>query len=195
MFYMGMLTIDEPTMANVKLRVPNLVIKEIYWEYIYKKVNRILGDTVDIYSITKVTQTMAQTGNPKAFLEYAYDKVIQYISNRDLIKMEEKHIKMIFLSFLTMNQVYIPYSELELNKGYSDIVLVPDTRYGVQNSQIWELKYIKEKEDPQEKIKEAKKQIKRYEQDEKFQRLAQGTDIYKYIILAYKDRIEILDQT
>src|SRR6056297_3034953 len=57
MFYMGMLTIDEPIMANVKLRVPNLVIKEIYWEYIYKKVNRILGDTVDIYSITKVTQT------------------------------------------------------------------------------------------------------------------------------------------
>ncbi|MFW6262917.1 MAG: AAA family ATPase [Thermotogota bacterium] len=195
MFYMGMLTIDEPIMANVKLRVPNLVIREIYWEYIYKKVNRILGDTVDIYSITKVTQTMAQTGNPKAFLEYAYDKVIQYISNRDLIKMEEKHIKMIFLSFLTMNQVYIPYSELEMNKGYSDIVLVPDTRYGVKNSQIWELKYIKDKEDPQEKIKEAKKQIKKYEQDEKFQRLAAGTDIYKTIILAYKDKIELLDQT
>ena len=78
--------------------------------------------------------------------------------------------------------------------GYSDIVLVPDTRYGVKNSQIWELKYIKEKEDPQEKIKEAKEQIKRYEQDEKFQRLAAGTTIFKYIILAYKDRIEILEQ-
>jgi len=112
-----------------------------------------------------------------------------------LIKMEEKHIKMIFLSFLTMNQVYIPYSELEMNKGYSDIVLVPDTRYGVKNSQIWELKYIKEKEDPKEKIKEAKKQIKKYEQDEKFQRLAAGTDIYKTIILAYKDKIELIDQT
>jgi hypothetical protein len=189
---MGMLTIDEPIMANVKLRVPNLVIKEIYWEYIYKKVNRTLGDTIDIYSITKVTQTMAQTGNPKAFIEYAYDKVIKYISNRDLIKMEEKHIKMIFLSFLTMNQVYIPYSELEMNKGYSDIVLVPDTRYGVKNSQIWELKYIKENEDPEQKIKDAQEQIKRYEKDEKFLRLAEGTKIYKYIVLAYKDRVEIV---
>ena len=90
---------------------PNLVIKEIYWQYIYRKVNRVLGDTVDIYSITKVTQILAETGNPKAFIEYAFDKVIQYISNRDLIKMEEKHIKMIFLSFLSMNEIYIPYSE------------------------------------------------------------------------------------
>src|SRR6056297_3160612 len=194
MFYMGMLTIDEPILANVKLRVPSLVIKEIYWQYIYRKVNRVLGDTVDIYSITKVTQTLAETGNPKEFIEYSYDKVIQYISNRDLIQMEEKHIKMIFLSFLSMNEIYIPYSELEMNKGYSDIVLVPDTRYNVKNSQIWELKYIKETEDPKEKIKEAKEQIKKYEQDPKFQRLANGTDIYKYIILAYKDRIEILDQ-
>src|SRR6056297_1235097 len=194
MFYMGMLTIDESILANVKLRVPNLVIKEIYWQYIYRKVNRVLGDTVDIYSITKVTQILAETGNPKAFIEYAYDKVVQYISNRDLIKMEEKHIKMIFLSFLSMNEIYIPYSELEMNKGYSDIVLVPDTRYNVKNSQIWELKYIKDKEDPQEKIKDAKKQIKRYEQDPKFQRLAAGTTIYKHIILAYKDRVEILEQ-
>jgi len=194
MFYMGMLTIDEPILANVKLRVPNLVIKEIYWQYIYRKVNRVLGDTVDIYSITKVTQILAETGNPKAFIEYAYDKVMQYISNRDLIKFEEKHIKMIFLSFLSMNEIYIPYSELEMNKGYSDIVLVPDSRYNIKNSQIWELKYIKDKEDPKEKIKEATEQIKRYEQDEKFQRLAAGTKIYKYIILAYKDRVEILEE-
>jgi hypothetical protein len=174
MFYMGMLTIDKPIMANVKFRIPNLVIKEIYWEYIYKKVNRTLGDSIDIYSITKVTQTMAETGNPKEFLEYAYDKVIQYIS------------KMIPLAFLAMNHIYIPYS---------DILLVPDSRYGVKNSQIWELKYIKDKENPAEKIKEAKKQIKKYEQDEKFLRLTQGTDIYKYIILAYKDKIEIMDQS
>src|SRR6056297_1253486 len=58
MHYMGMLTIDEAILANVKLRVPNLVIKEIYWQYIYRKVNRTLGDSVDIYSITKVTQIL-----------------------------------------------------------------------------------------------------------------------------------------
>jgi len=120
---------------------------------------------------------------------------------------------MIMMSFLSITQAYIPYSEPEMGDflkdkkvprsfeetklhmaGYSDIVLVPDTRYGVKNSQILELKYIKDKEDPKEKIKEATEQIKRYEQDEKFQRLAAGTKIYKYIILAYKDRVEILEE-
>jgi hypothetical protein len=65
-------------------------------------------------------------------------------------------------------------------------------RYGVKNSQIWELKYIKENEDPEQKIKDAQEQIKRYEKDEKFLRLAEGTKIYKYIVLAYKDRVEII---
>ncbi|MEA1884205.1 MAG: PD-(D/E)XK nuclease domain-containing protein [Thermotogota bacterium] len=74
------------------------------------------------------------------------------------------------------------------------MVLVPDTRYDVKNSQIWELKYIKDNEDPQEKIKVAKEQIKRYEQDQKFQRLTKGTTIHKHIILAHKDRVEILEE-
>ncbi|MEA1883785.1 MAG: PD-(D/E)XK nuclease domain-containing protein, partial [Thermotogota bacterium] len=134
------------------------------------------------------------TGEAAPFIEYTYNQVLPYLSNRDLIKLEEKHLKMILMSFLSITQAYIPYSEIEMHKGYSDIVLIPDTRYEVTNSQIWELKYIKDKEDPQEKIKEAKDQIKKYEQDQKFQRLAGGTDIYKYIILAYKDRVEILEQ-
>jgi len=63
----------------------------------------------------------------------------------------------------------------------------------VKNSQIWELKYIKEKENPESKIKEAKEQIKRYEKDEKFLRLSEGTQVFRYILLAYKDRMEILE--
>jgi len=194
MYYMGLLTIKEKDIDEVILKIPNLVVKKLFYEYIRERYE----DTFDDYMVTTTIKdrlrTMVKTGEAVPFIEYTYNQVIQYISNRDLIKLEEKHIKMIMMSFLSITQAYIPYSELEMNKGYSDIVLVPDTRYGVKNSQIWELKYIKEKEDPQEKIKEAKEQIKRYEQDEKFQRLAAGTTIFKYIILAYKDRIEILEQ-
>ena len=194
MYYMGLLTIKEKDIDEVILKIPNLVVKKLFYEYIRERYE----DTFDDYMVTTTIKdrlrTMVKTGEAVPFIEYTYNQVIQYISNRDLIKLEEKHIKMIMMSFLSITQAYIPYSELEMNKGYSDIVLVPDTRYGVKNSQIWELKYIKEKEDPQEKIEEAKEQIKRYEQDEKFQRLAAGTTIFKYIILAYKDRIEILEQ-
>jgi len=194
MYYMGLLTIKEKDIDEVILKIPNLVVKKLFYEYIRERYE----DTFDDYMVTTTIKdrlrTMVKTGEAAPFIEYTYNQVIQYISNRDLIKLEEKHIKMILMSFLSITQAYIPYSELEMNKGYADIVLVPDTRYNVQNSQIWELKYIKENEDPKEKIEQAKEQIKRYEQDTKFQRLAAGTTIFKTIILAYKDRIEILKQ-
>jgi hypothetical protein len=124
---------------------------------------------------------------------YTYDKVLKYISNRDLIGLEEKHMKMIFLSFLSINNVYIPYSEIELNHGYSDIILYPDSRYSVKNSQIWELKYVKKDEMPDKKINEAKEQLKRYEQDEKFIRLASDTKLFKYIIVGTFNGVEIIE--
>jgi hypothetical protein len=195
MYYMGLLTIKEPVLAMVKLKVPNLVIKELYWEYFYQKIRMELDDTLNIETIGKGLIKLATTGNPDDFVHYTYDKVLKYMSNRDLIQMDEKHLKMIFLSFLSVNMTYIPYSELELNGGYSDIVLYPDTRYGVKNSQIWELKFLKKSNDREDKLKEAREQIKRYETDEKFLRLAEGTQLYKYIILGSKDGVEIVDES
>jgi hypothetical protein len=194
MYYMGLLTIKEPVLAMVKLKVPNLVIKELYWEYFYQKIRMALNDTLNIETIGKGLIKLATEGNPDDFVHYTYDKVLKYMSNRDLIQMDEKHLKMIFLSFLSVNMTYIPYSELELNGGYSDIVLYPDTRYGVKNSQIWELKFLKKADDRETKLKEAREQIKRYETDEKFLRLAEGTQLYKYIILGSKDGVEIVNE-
>jgi hypothetical protein len=194
MYYMGMLTIKEPMLMGVKLKIPNLVIKELYWEYLYEKINTQLGNVISMGDIIQSLEMMAKSGDPSDFIHYTYDKVLKYISNRDLMGMEEKHIKMIFLSFLSVNNIYIPYSELELNGGYSDIVLYPDSRYGVQNSHIWELKFLKKCETRQEKLNEAREQIKRYEKDEKFLRLARGTRLYKYIIVGTKDDVEIIPQ-
>jgi hypothetical protein len=194
MYYMGLLTIKEPVQALVKLKVPNLVIKELYWNYLYEKIQTELNEPLDVEQIGQSLQTMSQTGDITDFVTYTYDKVLKYISNRDLMGMEEKHIKMIFLSFLSVNNIYIPYSELELNGGYSDIVLYPDSRYGVQNSHIWELKFLKKNENREKKIQEAREQILKYEWDEKFMRLAKDTKLFKYIILGTKDGVEILSQ-
>jgi hypothetical protein len=194
MYYMGMLTIKEPMLMGVKLKIPNLVIKELYWEYLYEKINTQLGNVISMGDIIQSLEMMAKSGDPSDFIHYTYDKVLKYISNRDLMGMEEKHIKMIFLSFLSVNNIYIPYSELELNGGYSDIVLYPDSRYGVKNSHIWELKFLKKNENREKKIQEAGEQILKYERDEKFMRLAKDTKLFKYIILGTKDGVEILSQ-
>jgi len=194
MFYMGMLTIKEPLQTMVKLIVPNLVIQELYWEYLYNKINDELEGVLNIENIGKTLVEFSETGDPTHFIQYSYDKVRQYLSNRDLIGMEEKHIKMIFLSFLSINNLYIPYSELEMNGGYSDLVLYPDSRYNVKNSHIWEIKYLKKGDNREAKIKEASEQIARYENDDQFKRLSAGTTLYKYIILCSKEKVEVIDR-
>ena len=99
------------------------------------------------------------------------------------------------LDFSKSEKVLGSFKETKLHmEGYSDIVLYPDSRYGVQNSQIWELKYLKKNENRQKKIQEAREQILKYERDEKFMRLAKGTKLFKYIILGTKDGVEILDE-
>ena len=37
LFYMGMLTIKESFLGNITLKVPNVAMKEIYWEYFRRK--------------------------------------------------------------------------------------------------------------------------------------------------------------
>ena len=37
LFYMGMLTIKESFLGNITLKVPNVAMREIYWEYFRRK--------------------------------------------------------------------------------------------------------------------------------------------------------------
>lgn len=77
MYYMGLLTIKEPVLAMVKLKVPNLVIKELYWEYFYQKIRMELDDTLNIETIGQGLIKLAMEGNPDDFVHYTYDKVLQ----------------------------------------------------------------------------------------------------------------------
>ncbi|OFI05003.1 hypothetical protein CLOACE_19720 [Clostridium acetireducens DSM 10703] len=47
-------------------------------------------------------------------------KILEDLSNRDLMQMDEKHIKMIFLTLLGIDSTYFIQSEAENNKGYVD---------------------------------------------------------------------------
>jgi len=70
--------------------------------------------------------------------------------------------------------------------------LVPDTRYPIHNSQIWELKVVKQGEDAGAKVAEARKQVARYLQDSAFLRSSQGTQVKSFVLLARREGVEIL---
>jgi len=127
-------------------------------------------------------ERMAYQGDIEPFIRFVHEKVIRELSNRDFIRFDEKYIKAILLTYLSMLDLYIPISEIEMNFGYADIVLMVDPKNpDVPYSYITELKYIK-KEDATEnviqaKIEQASAQVKKYYADKKITRLMQNTEI------------------
>lgn len=156
LFYMGMLTIKESFLGNITLKIPNIAMKEVYWEYFRRKLSDIAKLNIDNVRINKAIKEMAIYGECNLFIEYLKE-FLDNLSNRDLIKFDEKYIKVILLSIF-MNNVYIANSEYEVEEGYIDVLLSKNKAFEESIKYEWmiELKYIKEKD--KNTLEEIKKQ-------------------------------------
>ncbi|NOH15393.1 ATP-binding protein [Clostridium cochlearium] len=163
LFYLGMLTIKGQGISGTILRVPNYVIKTIYWEQYFQRMN--LEYNLQIKDVRDAITEMRAYGSIE-LLAKIIGEILEDLSNRDLMQMDEKHIKMMFLTLLGIDSTYFIQSEAENNKGYVDIMLKRKIQYKDITKFQWiiELKYIKESErNTLEKVKEeGLKQLKGY---------------------------------
>jgi hypothetical protein len=168
LFYMGFLTIEKAEYhRQVKLVIPNYVIKIVLWEYF----GRMLQDTTGINyhlvnELHEAILEMASRGKIEPFVDFIGEK-IRGISFRDTL--DEQFIKGILLVFLGLTDTYRVISEREVQNGYPDLLLKKGSVYGVDGPEVkfeWmlELKYIKKKNQKQlERVrKEAQDQLKEY---------------------------------
>lgn len=146
LFYMGMLTIKESFLGNITLKIPNIAMKEIYWEYFRRKLSETSNLNIDNAKVNRAIKEMAVSGKCNLFIEYL-EEFLDNLSNRDLIKFDEKYIKIILLSIF-MNNVFIENSEYEVEEGYIDVLLSKNKAFEESIKYEWmiELKYIKEKD-------------------------------------------------
>ncbi|HID0816836.1 ATP-binding protein [Clostridium botulinum] len=154
LFYLGMLTIKEQGPLGTVLKIPNYVIKTIYWEQYFQRINEDYN--IQIQKVRIAVNEMRMNGNIQPLVELV-DNTLEDLSNRDLIKMDEKNIKIMLLTLLGVDSTYFIKSEDENNKGYVDIMLKRKIQFKDITKFQWiiELKYIKEKErDTLEKVKE-----------------------------------------
>ena len=156
LFYMGMLTIKEAFLGSLTLRIPNIAMKEIYWEYFRRKLSETSNLNIDNVKVNRAIKEMAVSGKCNLFIEYL-EEFLDNLSNRDLIKFDEKYIKIILLSIF-MSNVYIANSEYEVEEGYIDVLLSKNKAFQDSIKYEWmiELKYIKEKD--KNTLEEIKKQ-------------------------------------
>ncbi|MDR3196648.1 MAG: PD-(D/E)XK nuclease domain-containing protein, partial [Planctomycetaceae bacterium] len=75
---------------------------------------------------------------------YVSTNVFSKLSDQDLQNFGEKDIKILLLSYLLLNDIYIPMSEYETVPGRVDIFLQRNPKFPqVKYEWIWELKYCK----------------------------------------------------
>lgn len=88
---------------------------------------------------------MQRKGDLAPFAGYL-ESVLAKLSNRDLLRFDEKHVKSIILALLNIEGTYLLESEWEAEGGYVDILLTSDARFEQWIDYEWviELKYLPE---------------------------------------------------
>ena len=177
LYYLGLVTIDKDRESGATLlKIPNYSVKTMYWEYmenIIKENNPQLAFSPDV--IYKDVVNMAIYDDYMPFFASFHKNFISQISNQDLENFSEKNIKFFLLSILFQTSYYLPISELENSKGYSDIYMQA-RKYlypKIKNDWVIELKYIKQSKSKIKKLIETKKQeaieqLKRYKTSNMF---------------------------
>ena len=163
LYYLGYLTISGELVGIPKLIIPNKVMKEIYASYFMQLIDKEAEFRIDSSTNQEILIQLAQEGRINKIVE-VLKIYLNNLSNRDLIKFDEKYIKLIFYCIAMNIKSYSVKSEMEVNRNYPDILLVPRDRKKGYKAIMVEFKYLKKDETAklEDKQKEAREQIERY---------------------------------
>ena len=189
LYYLGYLTIEDEVAGYPKLNIPNKVMKEIYSEYFLKILDEEENLKTDSTYYTQIGVEIALEGKIDKAIELL-QKYLKNLSNRDYIKFDEKYVKLIFYCIAMNLKIYIVKSEMEVEREYPDIVLIPRERNKGYNSVMIEFKYLKKEDEKQlsKQQEEAKKQIEKYSKTEEMKSLEK---LNKYTVVAVNDKIYV----
>ncbi|MDR2115928.1 MAG: ATP-binding protein [Planctomycetaceae bacterium] len=195
LFYMGLLTIKEPYLGELRLIIPNYSIQTTYWEYLRNLVkDRSPNITLNEKELKESIYAMAMEGTIEGFIDYVSQNAFSKLSDFDLQRFDEKYIKVLLLAYLLLNNIYIPMSEYETVPGRADIFLQRNPNFPqVQYEWVLELKYCKANAKKSEialKRKEGLEQLNQYLHSARLKNRSNLKSVL--IIFIGKDKYEIV---
>ncbi|QTR51938.1 AAA family ATPase [Thiothrix unzii] len=140
--YMGFVTIAGSTLTQTVFAIPNHVIRELYFQYFKVELERRNQIRIPDQAVLQAIETLALHDDIQPLIN-EMQGVLQLLSNRDFVKMDEKHVKTLLLTLLYQSPVYFIQSEREMNQRYPDILLLERSPYSVPHQHLIELKYAK----------------------------------------------------
>ena len=189
LFYLGYLTITGEKLGRAELKIPNNVMKEIYSDYFLKLIDQQAQMTIELKEYNEILEEMALEGRIDKIVEML-EKYLKNLSNRDFQRFDEKYVKLIFYSIAMNLKIYNVKSELEVEREYPDIVLIPKDRTKGYNAIMVEFKYLKKGEENklERKQKEAREQIEKYSSKQEMQDIEK---MNKYTIVVVNDKVYV----
>ena len=189
LFYLGYLTIGGQEFEMTELKIPNKVMKEIYTEYFMKILSNNTNMQITDSEYVEILREIAIEGKIEKLVGLA-QKYLENLSNRDYVKFDEKYVKLIFYCISMNFKVYRLKSEMEVQRKYPDILLIPKDRSKNYKAVMIEFKYLKKEEESklQEKQEEAKKQIEEYAEMEEIKEIP---NMNKYTVVAVNDKLYV----
>ena len=189
LFYLGYLTIGGQEFEMTELKIPNKVMKEIYTEYFMKILSNNTNMQITDSEYVEILREVAIEGKIEKLVGLA-QKYLENLSNRDYVKFDEKYVKLIFYCISMNFKVYRIKSEMEVQRKYPDILLIPKDRSKNYKAVMIEFKYLKKEEESklQEKQEEAKKQIEEYAEMEEIKEIP---NMNKYTVVAVNDKLNV----
>ncbi|MCC8119427.1 MAG: ATP-binding protein [Bacteroidales bacterium] len=169
LFYYGALTFGgNDTRGGQKLIVTNKTMADLYLDYMVAHVYETAKITpLEKLQLEDAIAEAAVDGKWQPMIEKAGRIFNQYSSVRNAI-YGEPDAQGFLRGLLCLNDYFDIWPELELNQGFSDLLLIPraDENCFTRYSYIIELKYMKSEDNNVEKaINEAKTQLLQYVQD------------------------------
>ncbi|MBK1650018.1 AAA family ATPase [Rhabdochromatium marinum] len=142
LYFFGILTLGgEGELAELLLRIPNLVARGLYVERLRER----WLPTTDAHTTSRAAAEHlyrhAELTPLCDLIEHSYFAVL---SNRDYRWSNELLVKFAFLTLLFDDRLYMTVSELETGRGYVDLALIvrPDMRRYQARDLLLEFKYL-----------------------------------------------------
>jgi len=188
LYFLGLLTIKDVEYGMPLLSIPNELIRQLYYEYIREGYRDTDIFNVNFFKLSGLFKEMAYKGKWEDLIDYLASEMNKQTSLRDYIQ-GEKCIQTFLRVYLNVTNYYITKTEPELNKGYGDILLLPNLNVltDMGYSYIFEIKYIKVKDfmekELERKIREGKEALLKYGEDEDLKKLTGHTKVIKVLLV------------
>jgi len=187
LYAMGFITFKDLAFGDrYVFEIPNYVINRLYFNYFAVEIEK--RNNLKIEANIAVILTDLAMGKTEPFQEQL-NTVITTLSNRDHYGFTEKHFHVLTLSLLSFAEFYFIDSQPELDNKYPDILLIGRDEK-VPHNYLFELKWLKQKDDYAKVKKEGLEQIEGYGKLDKVKVIPK---LRSFLLMGSKDGVEFLE--